>query len=229
MKLANIPTHISNYLRASSPWAEGLETPIGVGGWEGLHSVTWLILTSPHSRESSCNVSAMTQTLWIQKSFQWGSPTNDFLSLHKWKWQAPLITVNICLLSANRPSVVPGVYLWLQNWICSCLRDGNQSVHKLVHWSHQWSLKHHNGNFTITADRAQDSIENALIFHWWNHYRKIPIVRKVPNISEQGNGNALSPLRIRLCSLSKWNWYLCDSICAMQLLKLYFKPYECYI
>lgn len=86
----------------------------------------------------------MTQSLWIQKSFQWGKPSNDFLSLHKWKWQAPLITVNICLLSANRPSVVPRVYVWLQNWICSCLRDGNQSVRQPVQWSHQRLLKHHN-------------------------------------------------------------------------------------
>lgn len=33
-----------------------------------------------------------------------------------------------------------GLYLWLQNWICSCLRDGNQSLHKLVHWSHHATI-----------------------------------------------------------------------------------------
>lgn len=145
-KLANTPTHIPNYLQASSLWAEGLETP------SGMDWVTWLILTSLRSWEWSLDVSATTQ------SFQWGNPTNDFLSLHKWKWQAPPITVNICLLSANRPSVVPGVYLWLQNWICSCLRAGNQSVHKPVQWSHQRSLKHHSGNFTITVDRTQGAL-----------------------------------------------------------------------
>lgn len=48
----------------------------------------------------------MTQTLWIQR-VPVKKSINDFLSLHKWKWQAPVITVNICLLSANRPSVVP--------------------------------------------------------------------------------------------------------------------------
>lgn len=31
VKLANIPTHISNYSRASSLWAQGLETPNGDG------------------------------------------------------------------------------------------------------------------------------------------------------------------------------------------------------
>lgn len=105
-----------------------------------------------------------------------------------------------------------GLYLWLQNWICSCLRDGNQSLHKLVHWSHRRSLKHHNGDITISSDTTQDSIENSSIIHW--------LIPYMENSNCLYIWQYLQSLESDSFSLLKWNWYLYNLIlCILILLK----------